>query len=584
MSVAPVTPRALAAGRECNIALTDAGRGTVALSVSAPAGPIQLIMPLHADEHIVGFGEQFVDIDQRGRVIDGWIDSILHADPRSSYHVAPLYHSSRGYSLHVDTHSRWSADVGVGDESRLVFSAPENQLTAHLYTGDPAATLQAMSARTGTPAIPPDWAFSPWLAARSGTDAVLSEVRRLRDAGIPFASVWVDDYYDRATNSGAGISYPYPRGDYDDVRRLTDQLHALGVRALGYVNCVLYRDTPWYDDAVGRGLAVCDENGCTHHFRFFHPEHQSGPGDRQWGIVMEDDVAALLDFEQPQAREMWQQGVTRMVVDDGWDGWMQDFGEQHPDARSHNRYPLKYHEATAEVMRKLGRDTLFFVRSGGVGTQAFAPITWGGDQVFDWSRERGLASLIPAGVSAGLSGVAVWCPDIAGLVPPASADERSEPDEELWIRWMQFGALSPIMRVHLGFKERDRVDVNVWTSERTTRLFRKYAELHERLRPYLVAQAHSASVTGMPVLRAMLLEFPHDLECWSLGHQYMLGDALLVAPVIEQGAVERTLYLPKGDWRSFWTDATVRGPGWITIEAPIDQIPVFIRNGMPSPL
>lgn len=580
----PIPLFATADGLERSIEFKDAGGGVVALAVNAERGPISLRIPLHPGEHVVGFGEQFVELGQRGRSINGWIDSALHADDRSSYFVAPIYHSSRGYALHIDTLSHWTADVGSRDRDWIQFTVPDSSLQAYVCVGSPARALDALTARIGRPAIPPEWAFSPWAAARSGTDAVLAEADRLIAERIPVGVMWVDDYYDRATNSGAGICFPYPRGSYDNLRRLTDALRQRGLRALGYINCVLYRGTPRYDEALAQHLAVRNSEGIVHHFRFFHPEHQDSAAERDEGIVMEDDVAALLNMEDPRARQLWGATIRRMIAQDGWDGWMQDFGEQHPDERSHNLYPLLYHRATADEIRALGRDTNFFVRSAALGSQADAPIMWGGDRGCDWSPDRGLPSLIPAGISAGLSGVAVWCPDIAGLIRLPTDEDAGDQDEELWIRWMQFGALSPIMRVHLGFKDGGGVGVNCWTSKQTTTLFRRFAELHERLRPYLIAKAQDAALTGMPILRAMLLEFPEDLECWSLGHQYMLGEALLVAPVVEKGARERRLYLPNGIWRNVWSGAVISGPGWVTVPAPLEEIPLFARCGTPSPV
>lgn len=546
--------------------------------------PLTVVVPLEQDEAVVGFGEQYVSIAQRGRIIDGWTESALHGPPRSSYFVAPIFHSSAGYTLLLLTDSRWAADVGNTDPGRLAISVPLTEVTALLYVGPPADALAGLVRRFGAPAVPPDWAFGVWVAARSGTDAVLAEARRFQREGIPFSAVWVDDYYDAATNSGAGISYPYPAGPYPSLRALTDGLHELGARALGYLNCAVYRGTPMYERALAEGLVVRDGAGEPHHFRFFHPQRQSGNRDSSWGIVMEDDVAALLDFGKEGARRLWVERLQRKVQRDGWDGWMQDFGEQHPDQPAHNRYPIDYHRATAAALAELDADAVFFVRSACMGSSVYAPIMWGGDQGCDWSSERGLAGLIPAGISAGLAGVPVWCPDIAGIVELDTDTEAGGQDEELWIRWMQFGALTPIMRLHPGFKNRDGLGVNVWTSARTTELFKRYARLHERLRPYLVRHARAAAESGMPLIRALLIDFPADRQCWDIGDQYLLGDALLVAPVVERGRRRRDVYLPAGDWHDVWTGRAVRGPAWIVADAPLEQIPLFRRGGYEVPL
>ncbi len=582
MPTLPFTPRGLSPMGECRVDVVFQGDDRARITVACSgAEHVSLLIDLRPDENIVGFGQQYMEIAQRGREIDGWIESALHAPPRHSYYVAPLWYSSAGYAVHVATTAHWRADTGAANPDELRFTVPGDHLEAWVYLGEPAHALDLLTQDIGRPSVPADWAFSPWAAARSGTDAVLAEARRLLDHDIAIGAVWIDDYYDPETNSGAGICFPYPPGDYD-LPRLIDGLHGMGLHALGYANCILYRETPAFDSATAAGLAVRDASGALHTFRFFHPEHQQRDAARDFTIVMEEDIAALLDFEHPAGQAMWRDTVERLL-DAGWDGWMQDFGEQHPGEEQHNAYPLAYHRATAEVIRARGSDAVFFVRAGAVGAQAHAPIMWGGDQLCDWSQEHGLASLVPAGISAGLAGVAVWCPDIAGLVNLDDEPEGGQ-DEELWIRWMQFGALSPIMRVHLGFKYHERPGVDLWRSETTVSLFRRYAALHEQLRPYLADHARRATGSGMPVMRALLLEFPEDNECWSVGDQYLLGDALLVAPVLEPTARSRSVYFPAGRWRDYWTGETVSGPVRREIEAPLDRIPLFLREDRPSPL
>lgn len=559
----------------------DEGADHVLRAVAAH-GRIELRLPLRPGERIVGGGQQYVTIAQRPRVLRGQIESALHAPPRASYFVVPLFHSSAGYSIRVDTLAAWQADIGESDPNQLVITIDADECTVRVHSGTPASALERWRNADGPAAVAPPWAFGVWVAARSGTEAVLADVDRHLALGVPVAAVWVDDYYDPATNSGDGISYPYPVGEYPSLPDLTAALHARGVRALGYLNCMIYRDTPAEKLALEQDAVLRAPDGQPHRIRFFHPQRQGGVLEDTWGIAMHDDIAAVLDVDSPAGRHLLREFVDGMLAD-GWDGWMQDFGEQHPDPARRNAYPLEYHRVTAEAIAAAGSDAVFFVRSGTLGSERFAPVLWGGDQSNDWSMDRGLASLVPGGISAGLSGVITWCPDIAGLVELHG--RTGAHDEELWLRWMQFGALSPIMRLHLGFKARDGVrGVDVWANPRVTGIFGVYARLHEALRPALAQYAAGGANDGRPVLRALVLEFPDDPECWDLSDQYLIGDALLVAPVIEAGARERRLYLPRGAWTDLWTGHRFEGARWVTVDAPLERIPVLLRDDRASPL
>jgi alpha-glucosidase (family GH31 glycosyl hydrolase) len=273
--------------------------------------------------------------------------------------------------------------------------------------------------------------------------------------------------------------------------------------------------------------------------------------------------------------------LRRLLVETDYDGWMQDFGELTPadavfaDGRSgweiRNHYPTLYHQAAAAVVRRDKPDAVFFVRSGAPGSNQWAPAAWPGDQHCDWSSDRGLPGVIPAGLSVGICGVNTWGPDIGGMFD-AGDDGASARSRELWIRWCQFGALTPIMRDHLGAK---RMTIPTW---------RRYAQLHNALVPYLYAYARLAHEAGIPTMRHLVLHYPDDGEAVRQDHEYLLGEELLVAPVVEAGARRRRVYLPAGQWHSFWNDAVLAGPGYHEVPAPLEQLPLFVRGGAVLPL
>jgi alpha-glucosidase (family GH31 glycosyl hydrolase) len=283
-----------------------------------------------------------------------------------------------------------------------------------------------------------------------------------------------------------------------------------------------------------------------------------------------------------------------LLVDTGYDGWMHDFGELTPadavfaDGRSgseqRNLYPTLYQRAAAEVCRATRPDVVFFVRSGYTGSNQWAPAAWPGDQHCDWSADRGLGSVIAAGLSVGMCGTNTWGPDIGGFFEPYARDDSAR-SKELWMRWCQLGALTPIMRDHLGTKREITPDtVDLWTDAETIGTWRRYAALHNALVPYLYAYAAIAHETGVPTLRHLVLRYPDDPEAALQEDEYLLGDELLVAPVLHEGARARRVYFPPGEWVSYWDERRYAGPGSYDVPAPLEQIPLFVRAGSVLPL
>jgi alpha-glucosidase (family GH31 glycosyl hydrolase) len=192
---------------------------------------------------------------------------------------------------------------------------------------------------------------------------------------------------------------------------------------------------------------------------------------------------------------------------------------------------------------------------------------WGGDQQHNWMRDLGLPSVVTAGITAGMSGYSTWGPDILS----------DGYDRELWMRWAEFAALTPVMRDHVWSKP--EFSVNLWHDPGTIALFRKYALLHSGLLPYFATYAAEAHRTGVPILRHLVLQYPGDPRSATAEYQYLLGESILVAPVVEQAAVTRKLYLPPGEWVNYWTGEHYRGAADVTVPAGLEQIPILVRSG-----
>jgi alpha-glucosidase (family GH31 glycosyl hydrolase) len=538
-------------------------------------------------ERLVGLGERFVHLEQTGRLVDGnTCDIFLHPGDDSTYSYVPFVISSAGYGAVVESYAPAQWDLYSNQDDSWVCRLRDDRVTLLILKGTPKQIVSAFTARYGRPPMPPPWALGVWKTTLGGTEAVLRHAQSLRESRIPVSACWVYDHYHEATNSGCGFSGTYPSGEYPDLNALTAGINSEGFRALGYVQPAIYGGSSAFDEGARQGFLLKRDDGELARTRYFNPKFATDIHDSERGAH-----AVYVDFTNPDAAD-WYGGLLRETVAQGWDGWMQDMGERIPDESrffdgtdgptGRNMYPLLYHRH-ARTVTSDNPDFVEFVRSGALGVTPHVTAAWPGDQTCDWTRSRGLASVIPTGPSIGLVGISTWGPDFSGLLDGNDGGAGGR-DEELWIRWCQFGALNPIMRDHLGFKNAAVSPVDLWTSARTIDAFREYADRHLRLFPYLRALASEAHLTGIPIVRALFLEYPEYEEAWSISDQYLLGDALLVAPVIQPGATTRTLWFPPGKWSGLWHGRSFEGPSWRTVDAPLAEIPVFRREDADVPM
>jgi alpha-glucosidase len=391
---------------------------------------------------------------------------------------------------------------------------------------------------------------------------------------VPIDAVWIYDLVDPVSGFGWpwSIYRPIPPGRYPDPAKLVQRLQRRGVKVLGYVSPFVFAGTRGFDHAAERGYVMADERG-----RPIVRRARMAPG-----VIV---TRATIDLTNPAATQ-WFEARVRWALDRiGFDGAMQDFGEGLPAgavtydgeaaAVAHNRYPTLYTGAIRRAAERVRPgETVFFARAGAIGSQRYSTGRFTGDQQRSWDNARGLPSVLQAMINGSLSGWPYWGPDIAGFTtaPDAVSDER-----ELWLRWLQLGALSPVMRDMLGGQ---RHAVDAFTDQATLTAFRAYARLHTALEPYLHRAARAAHRIGLPIIRPLFLEYPDDDTAYDLDDQYLLGRDLLVAPVVRSGARSRAVYLPEGRWQHYWTGRRYDGGRWITIGAPATEIPLFTARGL----
>ncbi len=541
------------------------------------------------DEGFFGLGERFARTNHRSHEVLNWIEDAW-CDPRPghdwTYWPVPFFLSSRGYGVLLDTTRRAVFRLASDRDDAWLASVDGTELDIVIFGGpEPVDVIRQYTALTGRPPLPEPWAFGVWKTTLSGTDAVRDEARRLRDEDLGVSALWIYDQFEPDTNSGWNSAMGYPEGEYPDMPGLVRELHEDGFKVLGYLNTQFIIGRPRTDEGIAKGYFLKRPSG----------EAYLVPGpDPNSEVGIRFGTMALYDPTHPEGVPWWQEMLCRMLVETGYDGWMHDFGEYTPrdavfaDGRSgeeiRNLYPTLYQQTAAEICREAKPDFVFFVRSGYIGSNQWAPAAWPADQHTDWSLDRGLPSIIPAALSVGICGTNTWGPDIGGFFDAYDGSDIAR-STELWMRWCQFGALTPIMRDHLGPKRMTTPGAaDMWTDAQTVDTWRRYARLHNALVAYLYAYAKVAHDTGVPTMRHLVLRYPDHPEALHLDHQYLLGDELLVAPVVEQGATTRRVWFPPGAWYSFWDDTRFTGPGFAETPAPIEQIPLFVRGGSVLPL
>lgn len=540
---------------------------------------------LPADEHFFGLGERMVTVDHRGRHFECWTEegglgqgesapagpsNPSPNGPGMTHAPIPFLLSTSGYGLWMDTTWRTGFSLGADASSAWRLYAEEPALHYHVLVHDnPLETLEHYTSLTGRAKLPAAWVFGPRRRVDHGTlvDGI-PEYQALRDRGVP--TTMVDD----TTHFLPGASQA---GREDELRKWTADMHALGYKAIGYFNSYVSVSkeaaAPLVEEARAKGYFVKLDDGSE-----FNTFMMSGGAQN----------VATIDVTNPDA-VAWYQSLLQQALDLGYDGWMLDFGEYLPakavmfDGRTgweaHNAYPVDYQRAVFDYMRSArGDDFMFFARAGYSGSQAVIPVMWSGDPSASFDDTKGLPANVRAGINAGISGIPYWGSDISGYTclkdPPA--------DKEVYLRWAEFGALSPDMHDENACSQAPEgapPKWTLWSDTETTDVYGRYARLHTRLIPYLYAAAAQSAASGIPIMRHPILVHPQEPDALAVEFDYYFGPDLYVAPVVRRGATSRDVWLPPGRWVDWWSLATYDGGQHITRDAPLDVLPMFLRSG-----
>jgi len=538
-----------------------------------PGGDFQINVRFESDpdEKLYGMGQyQFPMLDVKG--------CILELAQRNSQVSVPFAVSGNGYGFLWNNPAVGQASFGKNVTEWLARSSKEIDywITAG---GAPAEICEAYAGATGTAPMMPDYAMGFWQCKlRYQTQGeLLAVAREYKRRGLPISVIVAD--FCHWPNQG---DWKFDGRYWPDPGAMVRELDEMGIKLMVSIWPTVEGKSDNFDEMKDRGFLVSAERGEQVTMQFFNNTR-------------------FFDATNPAAREFVWDKAKKNYYDLGIRIFWLDVAEPEygtydfdhfryhlgPSLSVSNIYPMKYAECFYDGMVKEGQgEVINLIRSAWAGSQRYGALLWSGDI---YSSFKSLRCQLVAGMNAGLAGIPWWNADIGGF---QGAEAKDPAFIELLVRWFQFAAFTPVMRLH-GFRLPiadplgadgggicpSGADNEVWSyGEEAYEIFVKYIKMRERMLPYIRRQMQAAHEKGAPVMRPLFYNFPEDGKCWAIDDQFMFGGDILVAPILDAGQEGREVYLPEG---ARWTNPageTLDGGQYIACPAPIDTIPVWFRE------
>jgi alpha-D-xyloside xylohydrolase len=547
--------------------------------ISGDLFQIEARFKAYPNEHIYGLGQhQHGLLDQKGCVIE-----LVQKNTEVSI---PFMISSRGYGFLWNNPAVGRVELSANG-TRWVANAA-SQIDYWITVGDtPATIMQHYVDATGHVPLLPEWAAGFWQCKlRYHSQEVLLEVaREHKRRGLPL-SVIVADFF-HWTHQG---EWQFDSELWPDPGAMVRELDEMDIKLMVSIWPTVNPISDNFQEMRQQGLLVRNERGVPGQFVFVDTDPK-GPISVNY-----------YDATNPEARQyIWErvrEGYYRHGIKVWWlDACEPEMYPYHPDNLRFylgngqivaNIYPQLHARAFYEGMHAEGDDEVVLLcRSAWAGSQRYGAALWSGDIL---STFESLRAQVRAGLNVGLSGIPWWTTDIGGF---HGGDPSTPYFRELIVRWFQYGVFCPLFRLH-GFRQPETLidDLvvgapnEVWSfGDETYKIIKELLFLRERLRPYIMEQMGVAHLTGTPPMRPLFFDFPEDERCSLIDDQFLFGPDLLVAPVLVEGARSREIYLPQGiTWRDAWNDEVHEGGRKITVDAPLERIPLFIRDGVMLPI
>ena len=580
---------------EINIQLSDT---EILKDASGLIFRVRTCLPLAEHDRVIGFGERFHSIDQRGEFVDAVVYEEYKGQGHRTYLPAPfamVIGSNYGFYVNTSTSSRY--DVGVTQINSIIIEvdiAPDaSECEIEIYSGDPSSILKQYLSEFESPKTPPSWIYTLWGSSNEwNTQArVEAEIASSLAHGIELGVVVIEAWSDESTfavfrdaqytpNDGSKglrateITYPSD-GAWPNPQKMINDLHAQDTKLiLWQIPVIKDQGEPGsqlraiWNHAIANNLVIKDGSGDPY---------------RVPGFWFRDGL--LPDLTDSNVRKWWGDLHRYLLTDMGIDGFKTDGGEHAWGAdlryidggfgiEKNNLFPVAYAQTFHELMTSTQKEGVTFSRAGFAGSSAY-PTFWAGDEDSTWDAYR---ASIRAGITASASGIFFWGWDIGGF-------SGALPTTELYLRGTAMATFCPIMQFHSEFNHHktpsnDRTPWNIAKQNgdpEVISIFRSFTSIRKRLIPYLSSQGELAIKTGRPLMAGLFFDYSDDEEIWKTPYQYMLGTSLLIAPVIEPDSASQKIYLPEGAWINFWSNEEFSGKQWIEVQTPINEIPVFMK-------
>jgi alpha-glucosidase len=528
------------------------------------------------DEGIYGLGEQFSEVNFRGKDVPLWVeeqgvgrgDPPITGDWYTTYHPQPTFVSSENYFCHCECTSYARFNFTANHSHELyIWSVPE-EITIGKYEST-LETVGNLTKLLGIQPVLPDWAYDGvWLGIQGGRDVVENKIQSCFEKKVKIAAVWCQDWqgiHMQGAQKRLIWNWEYDEELYPDLPAYIKSLNDRGIKYLGYNNSMLAKGEEQYQDALNKGLTVNDKDG------------------NQYKIITDSGEKSMLDLTNSETIHWFKEIVKEKMIKIGLSGWMADYGEYLPidtvlhsgesPETFHNEFPVVFAKANYEALKETNTlgEIVFFTRAGYSHVSKYTTLIWAGDQLIDWSLGDGLGTVIPPCISLGICGIGYYHYDIGGF----HSLENYIRTKEMFMRWTEASVFTSVMRTHESIKPFDNLQFDY--DEETLEHFAKMVDIHVHLKPYLIDLSEEYQKSGISPFRGCFLHYEDDIKLRDLKYQYMLGSDLLIAPVIEPAKVKWKVYLPKDDWVHLWSNNGYNG-GWVTVDAPLGKPPVFYRN------
>ena len=510
---------------------------------------INPVLTLAPGERIYGCGESFTSLNKVGQKVHLSVTDPQGPETDGQYKPVPFFFSNRGYGIFMHTSAPVTCDFGASYIGADRLFMADEQMDFFVFFGEPKDILYEYTEITGKSPLPPLWSFGTWMSRITyfSQDEGLEIARQLRANRIPADVIHFDTGW---FGTDWQCDYQFAKDRFKDPVKMLKQLSKDGFHTCLWQLPYFTPKNRFFNEIIDKSLHIKNATG---------------------GMPVED---AILDFSNPETVDWYQQKIEGLMKQ-GVSTIKCDFGEAAPyngfyhsgkgGLYEHNLYPLRYNKALWEVVeRNHPGEGIIWARSAWAGSQRYA-LHWGGDAA---TTNTGMLGDLRGGLSFGLSGFSFWSHDMGGFVTASP--------EDIYRRWLPFGFLSSHTRAH------GAPPTEPWLiSESFTDAFRACAEMKYKLMPYVWEQAKECSQLGLPMVRALLVEFPHDQGAWYVEDEYMFGSKMLVAPLLESGN-SRNVYLPKGKWIDYQTGKVYEG-GYQTIEAGAIPCIILVKDGSVIP-